>query len=64
MPATLNESQSIVITDKIIGSGVMRLLDRKVVVMTGVTVDRFEAVEGFETKINPACSGRAVKWWL
>jgi hypothetical protein len=28
--------------------------------MTGVIADRFEAVEGFETKINPPRSGRAV----
>ena len=36
----------------------MRQLDTKVDVITGVTADRFEVVEGFE-KSNPLCSGRA-----
>ncbi len=38
----------------------MRLLEKMVAVIAGVTDHRFEVVVGFETKINPLRSGRAI----
>ena len=38
----------------------MRLLEKKVTVITGMPTDRFKVVEGFETKINPLRSGLVV----
>jgi hypothetical protein len=46
--------------DKIIVSGVMSLLEKKVAVIMGVTADRYEVIKGLEKKRNPLCSGRAV----